>query len=128
MDKIMALPTITAQGNLVFEPEFQVTASGISRCKLRIACNERKKSDNGVWTDGETSYFDVVLWRGLAEAAGDAFKKGQPILVVGKVRVSKYEDKNGNERTAVEITADEIAAVVKPNKVKEANLDVDPWL
>jgi single-stranded DNA-binding protein len=48
--------------------------------------------------------------------------------VVGKVRVSKYEDKNGAERTAVEITADEIAAVVKPNKVKEANLDVDPWL
>jgi len=124
----MALPTITAQGNLVFDPDFTVTASGISRCKLRIACNERKKGDNGVWTDGETSYFDVVLWRGLAEAAGDAFKKGQPILVVGKVRVSKYEDKNGNERTAVEITADEIAAVVKPNKVKEANADVDPWL
>jgi len=128
MDKIMALPTITAQGNLVFDPDFTVTASGISRCKLRIACNERKKGDNGVWTDGETSYFDVVLWRGLAEAAGDAFKKGQPILVVGKVRVSKYEDKNGNERTAVEITADEIAAVVKANRVKEANADVDPWL
>jgi single-stranded DNA-binding protein len=47
---------------------------------------------------------------------------------VGKVRVSKYEDKNGVERTAVEITADEIAAVVKANKVKEANADVDPWL
>jgi single-strand DNA-binding protein len=124
----MALPTITAQGNLVFDPDFTVTASGVSRCKLRIACNERKKGDNGVWTDGETSYFDVVLWRGLAEAAGDAFKKGQPILVVGKVRVSKYEDKNGNERTAVEITADEIAAVVKANRVKEASADVDPWL
>ena len=124
----MALPTITAQGNLVFEPDFQVTASGISRCKLRIACNERKKADNGVWSDGDTSYFDVVLWRGLAEAAADAFKKGQPILVVGKVRVSKYEDKNGVERTAVEITADEIAAVVKNNKVKETSPESDPWL
>lgn len=124
----MALPTITAQGNLVFDPDFTVTASGISRCKLRIACNERRKNQDNTWSDGETSFFDVVLWRGLAEAAGDAFKKGQPILVVGKVRVSKYEDKNGNERTAVEITADEIAAVVKPNKVKEANADVDPWL
>jgi single-strand DNA-binding protein len=124
----MALPTITAQGNLVFDPDFTVTASGISRCKLRIACNERKKSDNGTWTDGETSFFDVVLWRGLAEAAGDAFKKGQPILVVGKVRVSKYEDKNGVERTAVEITADEIAAVVKANKAKETTPESDPWL
>lgn len=124
----MALPTITAQGNLVFEPDFQVTASGISRCKLRIACNERKKADNGTWSDGDTSYFDVVLWRGLAETAADAFTKGQPILVVGKVRVSKYEDKNGVERTAVEITADEIAAVVKANKAKEISPESDPWL
>ena len=124
----MALPTITAQGNLVFDPDFQVTASGISRCKLRIACNERKKADNGTWSDGDTSYFDVVLWRGLAEAAADSFKKGQPILVVGKVRVSKYEDKNGVERTAVEITADEIAAVVKANKAKEVSPESDPWL
>jgi len=124
----MALPTITAQGNLVFEPDFQVTASGISRCKLRIACNERKKAENGTWSDGETSFFDVVLWRGLADAAADTFKKGQPILVVGKVRVSKYEDKNGVERTAVEITADEIAAVVKASKAKEISLESDPWL
>jgi single-strand DNA-binding protein len=124
----MALPTITAQGNLVFEPDFVVTASGISRCKLRIACNERKKADNGTWSDGDTSYFDIVLWRGLAEAAADAFKKGQSILVVGKVRVSKYEDKNGVERTAVEITADEIASVVKANKAKEVSTESDPWL
>ena len=124
----MALPTITAQGNLVFDPDFTVTASGISRCKLRIACNERRKNQDNTWSDGETSFFDVVLWRGLAEAAGDAFKKGQPILVVGKVRVSKYEDKNGVERTAVEITADEIAAVVKANKAKETTLESDPWL
>jgi single-strand DNA-binding protein len=124
----MALPTITAQGNLVFDPDFQVTSTGISRCKLRIACNERKKDDKGAWSDGETSFFDIVLWRGLAEAAADQFQKGQPILVVGKVRVSKYEDKNGVERTAVEITADEIAAVVKANKSKENTIESDPWL
>jgi single-strand DNA-binding protein len=124
----MALPTITAQGNLVFDPDFQVTASGISRCKLRIACNERKKSDNGTWSDGDTSYFDVVLWRGQAEAATDVLKKGQPILVTGKVRVAKYEDKNGVERTTVEIIADEVAAVVKTNKAKETIAESDPWL
>jgi len=49
--------------------------------------------------------------------------------VVGKVRVSKYEDKNGVERTSVEITADDIAAVVKANKAKETTTDEsDPWL
>jgi single-strand DNA-binding protein len=124
----MALPTITATGNLVFEPDFQVTQSGVSRCKMRIACNERKKAQDGTWSDGETSYFDIVLWRGLAEAAADTFKKGQPILVVGKCKVVKYEDKNGVERTTVEITADEIAAVVKASKAKVTSTESDPWL
>ena len=124
----MALPTITATGNLVFEPDFQVTQSGVSRCKMRIACNERRKNQDGTWSDGETSYFDIVLWRGLAEAAADTFKKGQPILVVGKCKVVKYEDKNGVERTTVEITADEIAAVVKASKAKVTAPESDPWL
>jgi len=124
----MALPTITATGNLVFEPDFQVTQSGVSRCKMRIACNERRKNQDGTWSDGETSYFDIVLWRGLADAAADTFKKGQPILVVGKCKVTKYEDKNGVERTTVEITADEIAAVVKSSKAKVTAPESDPWL
>jgi single-strand DNA-binding protein len=122
----MALPTITATGNLVFEPDFGVTANGISRCKLRIACNERKKAQDGSWSDGDTSFFDIILWRGLADAAADTFKKGQAILVVGKCKITKYEDKNGIERTTVEITADDIAAVVKANKAKA--IDGDPWL
>ena len=122
----MALPTITATGNLVFEPDFGLTANGISRCKLRIACNDRKKATDGTWSDGDTSYFDIVLWRGLADAAADTFKKGQPVLVVGKCKITKYEDKNGVERTTVEITADEIAAVVKAQKAKE--LTEDPWV
>jgi single-strand DNA-binding protein len=124
----MALPTITATGNLVFEPDFQVTQSGVSRCKMRMACNERRKNQDGTWSDGETSYFDIVLWRGLAEAAADTFKKGQPILVVGKCKVVKYEDKNGVERTTVEITADEVAAVVKASKSKAVAPESDPWL
>ena len=122
----MALPTITAVGNLVFEPDFGVTANGISRCKMRIACNERKKQD-GEWIDGDTSFFDIIVWRGLADAAGDQFKKGQTILVVGKVKISKYEDKNGVERQSVEILAEEVAAVVKVTKAVTTPSD-DPWL
>jgi len=122
----MALPSITAVGNLVFEPDFGVTANGISRCKMRIACNERKKQD-GEWIDGDTSFFDIIVWRGLADAAGDQFKKGQTILVVGKVKISKYEDKNGVERQSVEILAEEVAAVVKGTKAVTTPTD-DPWL
>jgi len=123
----MTLPTIIAQGNLVFEPDFIVTANGISRCKLRIACNDRKKADDGSFIDGDASFFDIVLWRGLADTAADTFKKGQAVLVVGKCKISKYEDKNGVERTNVEITADEIASALKPQKAKELSTE-DPWV
>jgi len=125
----MALPTITAIGNLTFDPDFQVTASGISRCRLRIACNERKKQDNE-WVDGDPTFLDVTLWRGLAEAAGDNFKKGQAIMVTGKLKVRNYDDKNGNKATSVEIEATDIALVIKPAKVSAAapaSTD-DPWL
>lgn len=122
----MALPTITATGNLVFDPDFQVTQSGISRCKLRMACNERKKNQDNTWSDGETSYFDIILWREAADVAAETFTKGQPILVVGKCKIVKYEDKNGVERTNVEIAADEIAALARKTKV--ISLESDPWL
>lgn len=108
----MALPNVIATGNVVFEPDFKVTDSGLSRCKLRVACNERKKID-GEWTDGETTYVDVVLWRGLADAAGE-LNKGEAIMVSGKLRVRSYENKDGNKATAVEIEATDLAKVLKP--------------
>lgn len=122
----MALPQITAIGNLTFDPDFSVTQSGLSRCRLRLACNDRKKQD-GEWVDGETTFVDVVLWRTLAETAGDNLKKGESILVKGKLRVRQYENKDGNKATAVEIEADTIAKVLKPAKSNQADQE-DPWI
>jgi single-strand DNA-binding protein len=122
----MALPTITAIGNLTFDPDFSVTQSGLSRCRLRIACNDRKKVD-GEWVDGETTFIDVVLWRTLAETAGDSLIKGEAVLVTGKLRVRQYENKDGQKATAVEIEANTIAKVLKPAKASQSDQD-DPWL
>lgn len=122
----MALPTITAIGNLTFDPDFSVTQSGLSRCRLRLACNDRKKVD-GDWVDGETTFIDVVLWRTLAETAGDTLKKGESVLVTGKLRVRNYENKDGNKATAVEIEANTIAKVLKPTKLNQSDQD-DPWI
>jgi single-strand DNA-binding protein len=108
----MALPMVTAVGNVVFEPDFKVTDSGLSRCKLRIACGERKKVDDK-WIDGDTTFIDVVLWRGLADAAGE-LRKGESVVVTGKLRVRNYETKDGTKGTSVEIEAQDIARTLKP--------------
>lgn len=114
----MALPNVTAIGNVVFEPDFKVTESGLSRCKLRIACNERKKTDTG-WVDGETTFIDVVLWRNQADAAGE-LNKGTAVMVSGKLRIRSYQNKDGNKATSVEIEATDIAQVLKPVRDVEA--------
>lgn len=108
----MALPQVIATGNVVYEPEFKVLESGLSLCKIRIACNERKKV-NDEWVDGDTTYIDVVLWRNLADAAGE-LRKGQSVTVIGKLRISSYLDKNGNKGTSIDIEATDIALTLKP--------------
>ena len=114
----MALPMVTAIGNVVFEPDFKVTESGLSRCKLRIACNERKRI-NDEWVDGDTTFVDVVLWRSAAEAAGE-LRKGESVIVTGKLKVSNWESKDGKKGTSVEIEAQEIAKTLKPVRSVEA--------
>lgn len=120
----MALPKVTAVGNLTFDPDFQVTASGLSRCRLRIACNDRKKVD-GEWVDGDPTFIDVTLWRNQAEAAADNLSKGQTVMVTGKLKIRNYEDKNGQKATAVEIEAEDIAKVLKSQHKKA--VENDPW-
>jgi single-strand DNA-binding protein len=119
----MALPVIVASGNMVLDANFQLTKSGVSRCQIRIACNDRKQVD-GQWVDGDATFLDVILWRGLAEAASD-LKKGQAVVVSGKLQVRNYEGKDGSTKTAVEIVATDIALSIKGKQVVHA--DADAW-
>lgn len=122
----MALPQIIATGNLVFEPDVAITPNGTTRCRMRLACNERKRVD-GEWTDGEPTFIDVIVWRGLAEACAE-LSKGTSLTVTGKLRIRQYENKDGNKATAVEIEAVEIAKTVKAVKlVPTATNENDPW-
>lgn len=120
----MALPLITATGNLVFEPDYAITANGTARCRMRLACNERKKV-NGEWVDGEPTFIDVIVWRGLADACAD-LTKGTAVMVTGKLRIRTYDNKEGHKATAVEIEATDISKVIKAAKVAQAT-ETDPW-
>lgn len=118
---------ITVVGNLVADPELK-TVAGHKLSKLRIASNERIKDSNGQWKDGDTTYIDVACWRRLAEGS-ESLKKGQKVIVHGKLKGRSFERNDGSKGYAYEIEATDIGASIMAKNVS-ANVEPDldnPW-
>ena len=89
-------------GNAVKEPELSTSSSGTSYCRFNIAVSRKFSKD------GETDFFNVVTFKGLAENCNKYIKKGMKVAVIGQVQNSTYQDKDGNNRTSTQIVADEV--------------------
>jgi single-strand DNA-binding protein len=99
-------PVITIVGRIGQEPE----AVGSNGLRLRVATNDRVKNDaTGEWEDKNTSWWTVKAWKRLAEQSKDVLKKGQEVIIVGKVYEENWTDKEGTKRTSYEINAESIA-------------------
>jgi single-strand DNA-binding protein len=93
-------------GYVATEPTFKRVADGISSAKLRVAYTARRLNrETGEWTDGPTSFVGVQCWRGLAENVAMCLRKGEPVLVRGRLQVRRYENSEGAPRVAVEVDA-----------------------
>lgn len=96
---------LTVTGYVAQEPKLRVTAAGTRVVSFRLATTERRfdKSLNG-WRDGDTIFFTVTCWRLIGENVLDSLKKGEPVLVQGRLRDGTYE-KEGVSHTVFEIEA-----------------------
>jgi single-strand DNA-binding protein len=88
---------------------------------FRIAVTTRVR-DGNTWRDGETSFFRVNAWRQLAQHVTDSLSKGDRAVVIGRLRSRSWETPEGEQRSVVEIEADEIApslkwAIAKPERI-----------
>ena len=70
---------------------------------------ECRSTENGTGGEKQTDFFDIVAWRSTAVFVADHFNKGDMIAVRGALQSRQYTDKNGNNRTAIEVVADEIS-------------------
>lgn len=95
-------------GNLGADPEIRATATGESICNLRLATTEKWKDRTTGDSRETTEWHRVVLYRRLAEIAGEYLKKGAPVYIEGRLRTRKWQDKEGKERFTTEIEADEL--------------------
>ena len=101
----------TIAGNLVEGPELRFTNTGTPVTNLRVAVTQRIQQD-GEWRDGDTSFFNVNVWRGQAEHLAD-FTKGDRVMVTGRLRQRTWETPEGEKRSVAEIEADEVGASLK---------------
>jgi len=96
--------TITVVGNITKEPELKFLGSGNAAVKFSIAVNKRRKGKDGEYEES-TSFFDVQAYGTLAENLANSVTKGNRIVVTGEIEQRSWDDKEGNKRSTVEITA-----------------------
>ena len=95
-------------GNLTADPELRSLSSGTSVCKLRVACNTRKKDGaTGEWVD-KPNYFDVTVWGAQGENAARYLSKGRPVAIDGRLEWREWEADGGGKRQAIDIIADSV--------------------
>lgn len=100
---------VTLVGFVAQDPNIRTTATGKLVTRVRVGTTPRfRESATGQWRDAETSYFNVSCWSRLADHVRASLHKGDPVIVKGRFRTSTFEDKNGQLRTAIEITADTV--------------------
>ena len=90
-------------GNLTRDPEIRyVDGGGKAVTKFALAVNRKTKGGD------ETMFIDIVAWDRLGEICNQYLKKGMSTLVEGRLVIRKYDDKDGNKRTAVEVVASDM--------------------
>lgn len=98
---------VVLTGRLTADPELKTTQSGISVTSFSIAVDRRYRAGEARQTD----FINIVAWRQSAEFVAKYFKKGNMIGIEGSIQTRKYTDKNGNNRTAFEVVANNVQFV-----------------
>jgi len=101
-------------GTLTADAEIRFTPSGQAVCNFTVASNPRfYDKDSGQWKDGEPLFLRCNAWRGLAENIAESLQKGNRVIVYGKLQQRTFETKDGDKRSVLELTADEVGPSLK---------------
>jgi single-strand DNA-binding protein len=99
---MVAFNRVILAGNLTRDPELKFTQGGIPVCGFGIAVNRvRSKSE-------EVDFFDINAWRELGETVANYKKKGDAVIVEGRLQYRTWEAQDGSKRSKVDVTADSI--------------------
>ncbi len=98
------LNTAILMGRLTADPELRYTTSNIPVTSFTLAVDRAYKNGE----ERQTDFINIVAWRQRAEFVSKWFKKGQLVAVDGSIQTRRYTDKDGNNRTAFEVVANNV--------------------
>lgn len=101
LNKIMLI------GHIGRDPEAKVTANGTTVTKFTLAATRKFKASGGEAKE-ETEWFTIIAWNHLAEICDKYLEKGKLVYIEGRLTQRKYTDREGIQRTAVEVIANEM--------------------
>lgn len=105
-------PTIALGGYLGGDPELRYTPNGVAVCDIRVATTPRRQVGDE-WQDRETLWFKVACWKQLGENVAASFKKGDRVVVQGKLLQETYERRDGTTGVNLVVDATLVGADVR---------------
>lgn len=102
----MSLNRVCIMGRLTKDPELRRTQTGTAVTSFTLAVDDDFKDKQS--GERKTNFLNFVAWRNTAEFVCQYFAKGRMAIVDGRLQTRKWEDKDGNKRTAVEVVADSV--------------------
>lgn len=104
----MADSSVTVVGNVTRDPEMRYTPSGVAKVSFGVAVSRRWQNRNTQEWEEQTSFFNVVCWRDMAENVSESIGKGARVVVTGRLEQRSWETESGDKRSVVEIVADDV--------------------
>jgi single-strand DNA-binding protein len=112
--QMVSFNRVILAGNLTRDPELRFTNDGVPVCSFGLAVNRvRSKSE-------EVDFFDISAWRELGETIANYKKKGDPILVEGRLQYRTWEAQDGSKRSKVDVVADNVQFLGRAGEPQEA--------
>lgn len=119
----MSLPTLSGVGRLVEDPVLRFAQNGTAVCTVNLAFNSRRKNAAGDWEDGDSMFVRGTAFKEMAELMAESLTRGCEVVVSGRLKLDRWEDKEGAKRSAPSLLIDAIGPNLRYASAKVSKVD-----
>ncbi|MDF2508042.1 MAG: single-strand binding protein [Microbacterium sp.] len=114
---------VTIDGNITADPELRFTQNGIPVASFNVAHTARRLNrQTNEWEDyGDPLFLRVNVWREQGQNVADTLRKGQAVLVVGRLVARNYETREGEKRSTIECDADIVSVDLRRQRAQSVS-------